>query len=464
MSTLLKNWLEQSQVSLEDYEMTDGEQKLDVHVASEPSVDQELAKMEESKLTQDEIQKDCEAMVEAQSAMEDYADLLSHALENGGLNDQAAAFMRLGMERYEAMFGLEEPLTPSVEAFGGSASRQHSTQVSLESISETLKKSWEAIKRALTALINAVKDVYAKATNAAGRLEKRANALRAKAQQAKGKTPKEDKISISGAGKLYADGVWKGDDVSMVAGFMTYGLGKFPEIAIKYAQSVANTVGQIKPESVSKQTAATVLKMSDTMLSDFKGTASPSDDKRFPGDTEVKHSEILPGNMALYLSQPAVKGDEIAALKKLASNLRADMLAVPGAKAGEKSHEITVATPDVLANRAGQIANAAGMIKKASTNGDKIKKVVDDLMKAGDALKEKADKAELNDEQKKTIDAILRGMVAIQRLLGGTINGIIAYGVRTLNAQLGVVERQLATYKVEATAGDENLPAKKDDE
>ncbi len=455
MSTALKNWLATHQVSLENYEMTDGEQKLDVHVSPEPSVDQELAELEESKIKQDEIQKDCEAMVEAQTAMEDYADLLTHGMENGGINGQAAAFMRLGMERFEAMFGIDEPLTPSVEAFGGSASQQHSTQVSLESVSETLKKSWEAIKRALTALVNAIKDVYAKATNAADRLEKRATALRAKAQSAKGQQAKSDKITISGASRLYADGVWKGDDVATITGFLTYGLGRYPEAAIKYAQRVMETVRQIKPDSITKESAATILKMTDTILQDFQGKAASSSDKRFAGDTEVKHTEVLPGNMALYVAQPVVKGDELAALRKLASTLRADMLAVPEAKAGEKTHEITVATPDVLANRAGQIANAAGIITKSKQNSDKIRKVVDDLMKAGDDLRDRADKAELNEEQKKVVDATLRGLVAIQRLLGGTVNGIIAYGVRTLNAQLVVVERQLAAYKVEAKSDDE---------
>lgn len=456
MSTTLKNWLTTNNVSLEDYEMTDGEQKLDVHVSPEPSVDQELAEMEESHLKQDEIQKDCEAMVEAQTAMEDYADLLAHGLENGGINGQAAAFMRLGMERFESMFGMEEQMTPSVEAFGGSASQQHSTQVSLESISETLKKSWEAIKRALVALVNAIRDVYAKATNAAGRLEKRANALRAKAKAAKGQTPKQDKVSISGASKLYADGVWKGDDVSQVAGFMTYGLGRYPESVIKYVDGVIGGINRLNPETVTGAAAANLaLKSLDTIMSDFNGKAAPSSDKRFAGDTEVKHTQVLPGNMALYVSQPAVKGDELAALRKLASTLRADMLAVPEAKVGEKTHELAVATPDVLANRAGQIANAAGLIAKSKQNSDKIKATVDKLVKAGDELQARADKAELNEEQKKVVDATLRGLVAIQRLLGGTVNGIIAYGVRTLNAQLAVVERQLAAYKVESKGDDE---------
>lgn len=457
-SATLKAWLQQTP-SLEGYELSDGEQKLDVHVAPEASVDQELAEMEESKIKQDEIQKDCETMVEAQSAMEDYAALLTHAMDNGGVNDQAAAFMRLGMERFEDLFGLEEPLTPSVEAFGGSASKQHSTQVSVESIAEKLKQAWEAIKRALTALVNAIKDTYAKATNAAGRLEKRANELRTKAQQVKGKQPKESKVSISGANKLYADGVWKGDDVALMGGFMTYALGRYPESALKYADAVINTVTQMQPEKLTKSSAATLLKSTDTILNEFKGTSVPSDDKRFPGGVEVKRTEVLPGNMAMYISQPDVKGDELATLKKLASTLRADMLAVPSAKVGEKTHEVSVATGDVLANRAGQIANAAGIIAKSKTNSDKIKKVVDDLMKAGDGLKERADKAELSDEQKQIVDATLRGLVAIQRLLGGTINGVIAYGVRTLNAQLVVVERQLAAYGSEKAKDDDQNKA-----
>ena len=445
MSTL-KAWLNSEAVSLEGYEMSDGEQKLDVHVEPEASIDHDVAEMSEAKLEQDEIQADCDTLVEAQAAMEAYQELLEHGLENGGISSQSAAFMRVGLERYETLFGMDQPLTPSNEAFGGSASQQHSTQVSLEAIGEQLKKSWEAIKRALVALVNAIKDVYAKATNAASRLEKRAQAIRQKAEAAKGKQPKQDKVAINGASKLFADGVWKGDDILMVSGFMTYALGRYPENAIKYAQGIINTVGQIDPANTDKTTAANILKMTDTLMGDFDGSAVRSGDKRFPTDTEVKRSEVLPGNKALYIAQPSVKGDELAAMKKLASTLRADMLDVPEAKVGEKVHHVTAATPEILANRARQIATTAGMIGKAKVNGDKIKKVVDDMMKAGDTLKEKADKAELDKDQKKMVDAILRGMVSIQKLLGGTINGIVSYGVTTLNAQLAVIERQLAQY------------------
>lgn len=443
----LKSWLQSqhaSGLSLSMEEFSDGETKLPVHVAPESSVDQDLAEVAEAELKQDEIKRDCDVLVEGQTAMEAYMDLLAEASENGGISAQTASFMRVGLERYESLFGMDEGLTPANEAFGGTGSRQQATEVSLEAIKEVLDRGWEAVKAAFKALVNAMKDLYARITNAGGKLEKRANELKAKAKSMSGARQTQDKITISGAAKLFADGQWAGDDVAMMKGFLGESLERFPEAVVKYAMNAATEINKFKPENESADAAIKAILKLDGIVGALK-TKSVTDG-RFGKNVDVKRGEIMPGNMALYISEPTGSGDEIEQLSRLHSGLRADFLAVTDAKAGPKDYELPVESLDKLAARADQIAKCAQMLKNPKFDQKKVDTAVNTLIQSGDNLKKHMASVELTAEQKKRGDALLRGTVAIQRMLGGTINGLMSYSARTLNAQLVVIERQLAAY------------------
>ncbi len=447
----LKSYLADATTSLGLEEFTDGEQKLDVIVSSEPSVDQVVTEMVEAKIVQDEISRDCDALVEAQCAMESYAALLSAATNEGGIDGHSAAFLRVGLERYEDLFGLSEPLTPSVEAFGGSASKQHATTVSLEKLSETLKKGWEIIKKALAALWNALKDVYAKATGAATRLERRAKELEVKAAKLIGTDAPDAKITIRGASKLFADGENLAGDIKPIAGFVAFANKVYPETILRYVADVAGAVGSYDPAR-GKDAAFTgltskILSIGDVVarFSEFK--AASASDRRFGRDVYVVRSEVLPGNQALYISAPQRDGASMEEkIRKLGGSLNAQMLVDTGAKAAPESVEVEVKGPAQLKNTAAEIARTAAAVVRGADNADKVKKAVDELIKAGDALKERADKAELSSEHQQQVDAVLRGLVSVQKLLGTSINGMLSYSVSALNVQLAVVERQLAAY------------------
>ncbi len=444
----LKEFLAQSgALSTGMEEFSDGEQKLDVVTSSEPSVDHEVAEMVESKIEQDEISRDTDTLVEAQESLEAYMDLLSEGMENGGISAQSAAFMRLGMERFEEMFGLEQPLTPSVEAFGGSASQMHSTTVSLEALSDTLKKGWEALKRALNALIKAVQDVYAKATKASAKLEDRASKIRSAASGLAGKKPSSDTIEIKGAKRLFADGEWVGENVDLVRGLMEMMSKKYPEAVLRYVNDVANAVSKFDPTAENADAQIQTILDLDGVFNQFPGSNIPSNDTRFGGKVDAKRTKIMPGNQALYIARPNLteKGD-LEGLKSLNGKLIVALMEAPDAKKAPESYELKVGKPLDLVQSASKIASCAALIGKMGKDREKIDKAIDELLKAGDALKEKADKAELNEEQKKTVNAMLRGLVAVQKLLGTGLNGAVSYGVSTLNAQLTVVERQIAAY------------------
>lgn len=429
-------------------EFTDGEQKLEVVAASEPSIDHEVAEMVEAKIEQDEISRDTDTLVEAQESLEAYMSLLEQGLEDGGISGQSAAFLRQGLERYEDMFGLEAPLTPAVEAFGGSASQKHSTTVSMEALSDTLKKGWEALKRALAALWNAVKDVYAKATGAAKKIEARAVELRTAASGLAGKKPASETITIKNPKRLFADGQWVGMEIKATRGLLETMTKTYPESVLKYIADVASSISSFDPTAEHAEAQINAILDIDEIFKKFPGSATPANDTRFPAGVEAKRTDIMPGNQALYIARPDMTGKgDLEQLKKLSSKLQVVLMEAPTAKKAPESYELTVDKPMNLVKAAAEIASAAHAVSKIQKDDEKIKKAIDELNKAGDTLRDKADKAELNDEQRKTVDAMLRGLVAVQKLLGTGLNGAVSYGVSTLNAQLSVVERQIAAYQ-----------------
>lgn len=451
-SSLLKNWIEKNESLSTGLEsLTDGETTLTVIESPEASVEDELAELVEVKIEQDEIERDTDELVAAQESLEAYGVMLKDAMDNGGVTAQSAAFLRHGLEHYEELFGID-PLSPSVEAFGGSASQSQSTQISLEAISDTLKKGWEALKRALTALMNAVRDVYARATSAADRLNKKAAEVTATARKLPAKEPKETELELKGISKLCADGEYVGDNIDAIRGFVHYMTTDYKAEVLKYLDKVAAVVGNYDPTADNADAQVTAILDIDSIYRGFKGESTPAKDSRFPGGTESKRTAIMAGNKAMYIARPddTSKGD-LANLSKLGSKLSVSLLEVPTAKKAPESTTLKVGAPRDLANTANKIALAAGAIAAASKDEAAIKKAVDSLIKAGDKLRDRASGEELNEEQRRVVDALLRGLSAVQKLLGTSVSGAMSYGVNTLHAQLRVVQRQLALYPTGTT-------------
>lgn len=130
-------------VSLEESEvqLADGELKLKTIEGTDGTVTTDTAETAEAELKVEDVQDDIQTVVEATTAMESYIAILRTAQEDGGLNAQAGAILRVAMERFETLFGLEEPLSPSVEAFGGSMSQRRATDIALESLEVMVDKA-----------------------------------------------------------------------------------------------------------------------------------------------------------------------------------------------------------------------------------------------------------------------------------------------------------------------------------
>lgn len=103
----------------------------------------------------------------------------------------------------------------SLESFGGESECSAATQLSMEGIKDTIKKIWEAIKRAVTNAIKAVSDFFAKLFGGVDALEKKFKSVKDGIEKAKkeGYVAGEEKFKAPGADRLEFEGKF---DVSAI--------------------------------------------------------------------------------------------------------------------------------------------------------------------------------------------------------------------------------------------------------
>lgn len=443
-------------LSLEEIEetLTDGVTTIDEIEAPDASVDEVVAEMVDSKLTSDEIQRDTEVLVEAQESMEAYHNFLLETMDSGGINSHSAQFMRMGLERYEALFGMDTPLTPSVEAFGGSMSQRQATTVSVETIGEWLKGIWERLKKALKMLWEMLKDTFAKITLGVKALDMRVKSLEKRVGKAGNLKADGVTIEIKNPSKLMANGTWLGntDGIQVLAGIVGYIADTYPtavsNIGLKLAENLKYLAANI--DKVGEDSNTRVDALVKEVQSFVKGFPSERQDDDQLGTTYLTGVLFDNKQIALHLNMDV---DELRGTVTEGSNrpLRGMTVDVQSALAKESQDSFSVPVLPVteLRSQISALAKVIDLLNKLPQKQRDAKRTIDQLTQAGDAVKAKADKADLTEAQRTAISQELGSVMVVQRLLGVSYSGILAYCVRTINAQLSVIDRQLSTYTLE---------------
>lgn len=145
------------------------------------TVDGEIAgadrEMERAEMEQEELEAAAETLESIQVSLE------SAIADDSGLTRREAQAYQTA---YKAAIGtaLPSPIL-SLESFGGDSERLQATQMSLEGVGDTLKKLWEAIKRAVANAMRAVSDFFAKLFGGAKKLRERAEEVLKKLEEKK---------------------------------------------------------------------------------------------------------------------------------------------------------------------------------------------------------------------------------------------------------------------------------------
>jgi hypothetical protein len=178
-------------------------------------------------------------------ALEAIRDALIEADKEGGLSRGGANVLRVSLEHIYGRLGLPtEKVTPALESFGGHATRQSSTQIAIESLSETAANIWKKIvewaKKIWDWIVGWYKKLFDMNTKYKARAEalKQAVATVAKAQK------KQEEIENAGLAKSlsFASGPNFEETVTSLDHFVK----QFNGGATKYFGSIKKLIESVK--------------------------------------------------------------------------------------------------------------------------------------------------------------------------------------------------------------------------
>lgn len=126
------------------------------------------------------IEQADEAIIQLENAaltLESIYTLMDDAQKNGGMTADCRGFAQIALEA--TLLPLTLPVTelPSMESFGGSATKATSTRVSMEAVSEQIQKLWEMIKAALAKAFEYIVQFIQQLISKSTAIEKKADAI-----------------------------------------------------------------------------------------------------------------------------------------------------------------------------------------------------------------------------------------------------------------------------------------------
>lgn len=224
--------LKQLFISMED----EATNQTELVVATDDTIEVEITEANEAEGVFEEQSDNVEELGEISEGLESILISMESAMQDGGLNPQAALYMQHAVQAHVGRLGLEaSDVTPSMESFGGASGQAAATTISMEGIGETLKKIWLAIKNAVSKAIQAIKNFFSKIFGGLSKLKNRAEALKKSIKEIKEENG--DKIKVPNAntlrfkGKVDASSIIAGLNAThTVAGEVTKGLGEAAEV------------------------------------------------------------------------------------------------------------------------------------------------------------------------------------------------------------------------------------------
>jgi len=374
----------------------------------------------EAVTSQDAILEQIEDTEEAIVTVEAYCGILKRCAKTG-ISAESAAFMQVGLERFEHLFDNDLKQVPSLEAFGGTASRQMSTQVSLEALKDQAQSLLAKLKALFKMLMDAAKEVYRRVAEDAERLVEKLQALQTKARNLANDEPQKDKVSIRNAGSLSVGSEFMGKDSTAIAGVVAYLANIYPSQLSTYITEIAGVMRRTARDGASKEEVYSMLNSLRSPESLFKGNA-----------------DTLPGNVKLVFETP--EGENIK--KFLGQRIKLEK--VEGADAG--AIEIDVSAPADLVRRINALVKTTQVlarIKEISagpvSNSGKVLEAADELAKNLEAEKYEGDKAEGPAE-------LVKEASGIPKMAGPAMTDAISYCYKTLAAYAAVINHELNAY------------------
>lgn len=396
-------------------------------------------------------------------ALESLHMLAYDSSKGQGFSRETAAAVSMQYEYFRRKLGDRQPSKmPSLESFGATSSRIRGTVASMEEIGDMAKRAWKAIVDKVKAAFKWIRDHFLKVFGSAERLQKRADALKEKADNIKGDF-KNDKTFENEAlsKKLYisnaiGDGAAIGTQAStfsnVVSAFLTHAYGQ------------AGVLEQAIEAGLKSATAGTDFKSNIDKPTNFDESKAPASRKTTkPDGVVVTGSAELPGGKVIVAMTPDVSVTGAAALNALAAT-KAVIDSVEGTKA-PTSYKFATLDRGQAVKIADDISKLAGYLVQSRKSVDDVNKKRDALERVIDSFVREFEKADTDttaasgtaaagnggtitaDAKKTNATAAKKVVGRIPTIIDFGASSVMAYAINTSSAYLDYVEQSLRLYK-----------------
>lgn len=391
---------------------------------------------------------DIEQGVADVEVLEDLAEQVGDTVEGGGdgIDEVTAGVVETALESALKRYPNIKRTKIATESFGNKSSRRNRTIALENSITDGIKKIWKMILDGLDRLKTMIVNAFNKYFGAAEKLEKRAKALTARAENTKG-TAKEKKIESSIADKLKVGGNANGiaAGIAAVEALTKTSLGGGFDAIESEMEEIVNELDKVLEKPEDFVTGFELVKFQDAV-----GTHDA--DPKALGHSEAGDNLVfvttdeLPGNRAIngYAAKQVIKGAEgIKAFRQ--AKLGVSAYNVKSNKEVTEFATLSVADAEKVA---ASVAEIAGNLKAFRNKVAKLDKIQGKAVKAARAMESKAEKETDSAKSKGLLEA---GKVA-QRSVAIVTEMPVSFSAYALNVSkyaLDAVELSLKQYSEE---------------
>lgn len=313
----------------------------------------------------------------AEATLESLANAIESAQSTGGMTQQSAAFFNVGFESVGVYLtgkpfvnARGESPIPSLESYGVTDRRDRSTNVSMESVQEWLKKVWEVLKKTFAQIKEWLVKFFQAIFSQAERYKQRATKYKAAAAKVNSSSQGKSKtinVSAATAGKIHIGGDisrWDMHDLQELTKVAGARNAEGSRALIQMRQHVRNILAEyLKGDNANlDELMAAKLGAGDIQTSGELRNAAFSE--AYSGDNQEGYkTKVLPGGVELAIIDP-VKSQSEGAFRVLWSVLKGWRVVEIKQDAQVKT-EVATPTGPQIAKICGDVLTTIGTIETA---------------------------------------------------------------------------------------------------
>lgn len=381
----------------------------------------------DAKLKHDALVHDADVLMDAHTALESYAELLQEAGE-AGIDQKAAAFMRVGLEHFQATLGIQQALMPSVEAYDGSQSQRMATSVSLEGIKEKTKAILEMLKKLLKELMASAGEFIQNYAAGIGKLESQLAKLKKTADGITATTANAS-FELNNPSKLCADGEFLGQDLTLIAGLVSYTSKHYGQEVEQYMRGMTRILKGINPAEI-----------------DLGGVAGDIDALGEPGRKfTTSEDTIFPGNKVLSMMATFVN-TKLPGKESIPTGI--SIATAVKAKEAPTKVDVDVRSRDDIRKALSDMQRMCADLRGSRQRNAGVADASKELLQAITELYDRSDDpSEVDGAAWANVHTLCRFATQVANTTFANFQNIVVYVSRTLLAYSSVCERELSLFE-----------------